>query len=266
MKKLKEYKKYLHDRELAESTIKSYTRTNRDFLKYAANNEITQDLLLKYKEVLLNKYKKTTTNTKLIMLNDFMKFLDKDISVKQERIQRVTTLDDVLSKTDYDRLVRMSKTRKKPRTEALIYILYYTGIRVSEVKFLTVEALNDGYIDVKNKGKHRRVPIANQLSKKLNRFIKEQGLTEGPIIKSSRGGPLCRSQIFRDLKWIGGQARVNKDKVYPHSFRHLFALQWLKHNKGNPLPLADILGHSSLETTRIYSRLSTEDQRNTINF
>ena len=155
---------------------------------------------------------------------------------------------------------------EKPRTRALIQILYYTGVRVSEVEFVTVEALKKGYIDIYNKGKHRRVAISRALESELKAYVKEEGIREGSIIKSSRGTPLSRSQIFKDLKWVGGQARVKKSKVYPHSFRHLFAKQWLASNNGNVLGLADILGHSSIETTRIYTTLSTDEQRETINF
>ena len=177
-----------------------------------------------------------------------------------------TNLDNVLNFNEYERILRMATTRNKPRTKAIILILYYTGVRVSEIEFLTVAALRKGYIDIDNKGKHRRIPITRKLSNELKQFIKDEGITDGYIIRNSRGESLSRSQIFKDLKWIGGQARVKKAKVYPHSFRHLFAKQWLKHNNNNVLALADILGHSSLETTRIYTTLSTDEQRDTINF
>lgn len=266
MENIKEYKRELINRELSQGTINNYLRAVKDFLEYAADKEITKELLIQYKKELLDKYKISTANIKIVMINNYLNFMNKDISIKQESIQRNTTLDNVLSENDYKRLVRMASTRNKPRTKALIYILYYTGVRVSEIKFLTVEALNKGYIDIENKGKHRRVPISKRLDKELKDFINQEGITKGQIIRNSRGEPLSRSQIFKDLKWIGGQARVKKSKVYPHSFRHLFAVQWLKHNNQNTLALANLLGHSSLETTRIYATLSTDEQRKTINF
>lgn len=260
------YKTELENRELADNTIKMYLRTIKDLLVYADDEPITKELLIEYKDSLLERYKTSTVNTKIVIINNYLDFKEKDLSVKQERTQRSTTLDDVLNFNEYERILRMATTRNKPRTKAIILILYYTGVRVSEIEFVTVAALQKGYIDIDNKGKHRRVPINNTLKKELRQFIKDEGITKGHIIINSRGESLSRSQIFKDLKWIGGQARVKKAKVYPHSFRHLFAKQWLKHNNNNVLALSDILGHSSLETTRIYTTLSTDEQRDTINF
>lgn len=263
---ISKYKQELANRELAKATKKLYLRAVKDFLEYVKDKEITQTLLIEYKKELLDKYKTSTVNTKITIINNYLSFLDKDISVKHEKTQRSNVLDNVLSETDYTRLIRVAKNKGKARTRAIMQVLYYTGIRVSEIEFLTVEALRKGYIDIENKGKHRRVPITNKLTRELKQFIQEEGIEKGYIIRNKQGDPLSRSYIFRELKYIGGQARVRKDKVYPHSFRHLFAKQWLRHNKNNILSLADLLGHSSLETTRIYTTLSTDEQRETINF
>lgn len=263
---IKKYERELKNRELAESTIEMYLRAVRDLLDYAAGQELTHDLLIDYKKVMMEKYKTSTLNNKITMINNFLDFIGKEMSLKQERTQRSNVLDDVLNQNEYERIRDMATRRGKHRTRAVIQILYYTGVRVSEIKFITVEALKRGYIDIDNKGKHRRVAISKTLESELKEFIKSEGITEGQIIRNSRGEPLSRSQIFRGLKWVGGQARIKKDKVYPHSFRHLFAKQWLANNGDNVLGLADILGHSSIETTRIYTTLSTDEQRDTINF
>lgn len=263
---IEEYKKELTNRELAESTKKLYLRAIKDFLIYADDKQINQSLLIEYKKELLDQYKVSTVNTKITIINNYLEFRDKDISLKQEKVQKNNILDNVLSETDFNRLIRMANTRGKERTRLTMLIFYYTGIRVSELSFLTVEALRKGYIDITNKGKSRRVAINNKLSKELKQFIKDEGITKGSIIRNRKGNPLSRSYIFRELKYIGGQARVRKDKVYPHSFRHLFAKQYLRHNNDNILALADILGHSSLETTRIYTTLSTDEQRDSISF
>lgn len=263
---IEEYKKELENRELAKNTITKYLKDVSDFLDYADGKEITQELLISYKKEMLKKYKINTVNTKITIINNFLDFKDKDIKVKQEKTQRSTTLDNVLNETDFNRLIRMARTRGNERARITMLSLYYTGLRVSELEFLTVEAVKKGYIDVNNKGKHRRVPINNTLSRELKKYIKNENITDGSIIRNAKGESLSRSYIFRELKYIGGQARVKKAKVYPHSFRHLFAKQWLKHNNNNMLALADILGHSSLETTRIYSTLSTEEQRETMSF
>lgn len=263
---LKEYEAELIRRELSRNTIRKYLKDVGDFLEYVGEAEITKELLISYKEELSEKLKVNSVNNKITIINNFLKFLDKDIKLKQEKSQRKTTLDNVLSETDFNRLIRMAETRGNDRARITMLSLYYTGVRVSELQFLTVEALKQGYMDIVNKGKHRRVPICLKLSKELKNYTKKQGVKTGAIIANSKGEPLSRSYIFRELKHIAGQARVKKDKVYPHSFRHLFAKQWLKHNNNNVLALADLLGHSSLDTTRIYTALSTAEQRETISF
>lgn len=160
----------------------------------------------------------------------------------------------------------MADKKGRVREKVIMQIFYYTGIRVSELEFVTVEALKRGYIDIKSKGKHRQVPINTKLKKILKDYIKSEGITEGYIIRTRNGNLVSRSDIHKNLKWIGGQARVKKDKVYPHSFRHLFAKQWLKMNNNNILVLADILGHNSFNTTRMYTTLGLNEIRDTINF
>lgn len=266
--KLKEYEIELHHRELSDNTIKKYLREIKLLEEYAGDQEITQSLIIGYKKVLMEKFKLSTVNVKLTIINNYLKFVNAGtkINVKLEREQKTNVMDNVLSETDFNRLIRMSETRNKPRTRITMLSLYYTGVRVSELEALTVEALKKGYMDIDSKGKTRRVPITKKLAKELKKYIKEEGITSGPIIINRSGDPLSRSYIFKELKWIAGQARVKKDKVYPHSFRHLFAKQYLNVNNNNTLALADILGHSSLETTRIYTTLSTSEQRDSISF
>lgn len=266
MNSLELYKQELNDRELSKATKESYLRAIKDLLKYADDREITQTLLIEYKQEMLKKYKTGTVNTKIVIINNYLDFKNKDISVKQERVQQTNVLDDVLSDKEYERLLNYTTKNGTARTRIIMISLYYTGLRVSELKFLTVEALKNRYIDVYNKNKHRRVPIIKPLEKELKKFIKDEGITEGYILRNSRGESLSRTTIFRDLKYIGGQARLPLRKIYPHSFRHLFAKQYLSQPNNTILGLADILGHSSLETTRIYSTLSTDEQRDSISF
>lgn len=261
------YKKELENRELAKSTITKYLKDVSDFLEYVGDKEITQEKLISYKKELITEYKTSTVNTKITIINNYLKFKDKDISVKQERVQKSNSLDNVLSKDEFKRIVSMARTKGNERIRITMLSLYHTGLRVSELQFLTVEALNKGYMDVNNKGKHRRVGINKELTKELKKYIKDEGITNGTIIINKNGDPLSRSFIFREMKYIGGQARgIKKTKIYPHSLRHLFALNWLEHNNNNMSTLADILGHSSLDTTRIYATLSTKEQIKTMDF
>ena len=251
---LREYKAELENRELKAVTIKQYLREIRLLLDHADGKEITQSLVISYKKELLEKFKPSTVNVKLTIINNYLKFLDADtkIKVKLEREQKTNVMDNVLSEVDFNRLIRMSETRKKSRIRIIMLSLYYTGIRVSELNSLTVDALKSGFMDINNKGKVRRGPITRKLAKELKCYVKEEKIADGCIVVNRFGDPLSRSYIFKELKWIAGQARVKKAKVYPHSFRHLFAKQYLSVNHNNTLALADILGHSSLEIGRAH--------------
>lgn len=269
------YKKELTHRELTESTKKLYLRAVKDLLKYAGDKEITKDLLIDYKADLLKRYATSTANTKITIVNNYLDFINKDLSIKQERVQKSNVLDNVLTDDEFWRIINFSKefeartSNNRNRTRAnirrirvVMLILYYTGIRISELPYVTVEAVKNKHIDIYNKGKHRRVAIVKPLEKVLKQYIKDEEIETGSLIVNKQGKPISRSHIFRELKNIGGQARgIRKDKIYPHSFRHLFAKQYLAKDGNTILGLADVLGHSSLETTRIYSTLTTKEQR-----
>lgn len=262
-----EYKKILKNRELSKNTITKYLKDVSDFLKYVGDQEVTQEQLINYKKELINKYKTSTVNTKITIINNYMALANKDIKVKQERVQKSNSLDNVLNENELARITSMARTRGNERARITMLSIFNTGLRVSELQFLTVEAFKKGHIDVNNKGKHRRVPINKELTKELRQYIKAEGLKSGSIIINKNGDPLSRSFIFREMKYIGGQARgIKKSKIYPHSIRHLFAKRYLKYNNNNMAALADILGHSSLETTRIYATLSTKEQSETMDF
>lgn len=266
---LEEYKQELIEDELAPSTIKQYISTLRQLNKFLEVNNYRLDKkgLIEYKDLLEAKYKPNTINTKIIIVNKYLEDIGQaELQLKQIRVQNNHNLDTVLSENDYSRILRQAEQKGTSRDYVMLQAFYYTGLRVSELEFLTVEALRKGYIVVNNKGKIRRVPIANRLKKILNDYIQEEGIDQGSIIRNREGEALSRSYVFKRVKYLAGQARVKKSKAYPHSIRHLFAKQWLKSNGNNYLQLADILGHSSLETTRIYSRMNIDEARKTIDF
>ncbi len=276
---LNDYKKYLEDQELSQSTIDKYLKDIEQFeefkndkrykqkitVDYRKDPEFSKDLIIDYKKDLARRYKTSTTNNKIIIINKYLKWLDlEDLTVKQVKEQNKGSLDNVLTQTDFNRIYRQAEQKGTERDKVMLNALLYTGLRVSELEFLTVEALKAGSITVNNKGKIRQVPITNQLSKQLKAYTRANRIETGSIILNNQGKPLSRNYVFKRLKWLGGQARVRKDKVYPHSIRHLFAKNWLAKNKNNVLQLADILGHSSLETTRIYTKLNTDELRATM--
>lgn len=266
---LQEYEKELVNRELAKSTREKYIKDVGDFLRWADGKEPSQELLLEYKDMLVEKFKPSTVNNKIIILNNYFTFRGKgDVKAKQVKVQKRNVLDDALSLSDFQRLVRMTEKKGMERERIMLLSLFWTGLRVSELKFLTVEALknakNDG-ITVRNKGKTRTVPIAPMLEKELKRYCKRHDIKSGPIVLSRRKQPISRYYVYKAMQYLAGQARVKKSKCHPHAIRHLFAVQYLE-SGGNVLNLADMLGHSDLSTTRIYTKLSTKQARETINF
>lgn len=263
--KLEDYEDALHKEELAPATISKYISDAAAFISWADGRDICKGLTIEYKDYITGKWATSTANNKIITLNKYLKFLGlEDCTVKNIQIQPAG-LDNVLSDNDYARMLRQAEGKGTHRDYLMLEALYRTGIRVSELEFFTVEALKAGYMNVDNKGKLRKVPISKTLEKQARAYLKEAGITSGPIIVNRNGEPLGRSYIFKRIKYLAGQARIKKAKAYPHSIRHLFAKNYLARNGQNAaIQLADILGHSSLETTKIYVRLSVEEARATM--
>jgi integrase/recombinase XerD len=267
-----DYNNHLNNEELRPNSISKYIHDLKLLYNFLGDAELTQKNLIGFKKDLEAKEEqgeitKSTLNSRLISINKFLKWYGlEDATLKLLKVQTKTTLDDILSETDYNRILRMAKNRGSDRDVIILEVISNTGLRVSEIKFLTVDALKKGYMDITNKGKTRRVPIPDKLAKKLKEYIKENGIKDGYILVTRNGKPLNRSYIYTRIRWLGGQARVKKEKCHPHSLRHLFAKRWISKNGNNPLQLADILGHSSLETTRIYTKLDTKEAKETMNF
>ena len=259
-------------KELKERTIKKYKRYLNEFINYTGiktKEDITKDLMINYKEHLREIHpKESSINNKIVMLNKFILSLDfpeevkKEIKLKQYKIQKHTTLEDVLTQTDYDRMLRISQARGKIKMYYLQKTLAGTGIRIGELQYITVEAVNKGSTKVENKGKIRTIVISKKLAKELKQYCKDNNITTGIIFKGKSGKALDNAYVWRELQWIAGQARVKKSKIHPHSYRHLFAKSFIaQYGNNSIMQLADILGHSRLETTRIYTQSSISEQR-----
>lgn len=277
---LTKYLDELRQGERAAATVGKYRRDIQKFFAWAAQeatqkdtqegaqDDITKETILAYKEYLTRQYKTASVNSYLIALNKYLAWLGAD-SLKAHTVkqQQRNSLDNVMSRSDYERLLRYAKKLDKERMYFIMRTLAGTGIRIEELRFITVEAITKGKgsIQVNNKGKLRDIVIAPDLCKELRRYCKEQGITAGIIFHSRSGADLLdKSYIWREMKFIAGRARVNKSKVHAHSFRHLFAKTFMDASGGNVVELADLLGHSSLETTRIYTRSSSKEKRDKI--
>lgn len=267
-KQLQDFLEEAKRKELKSTTIALYERYIKEFIEYTQvqnKEDITKDLLIAYKEHLREIHpKENTINNKIVTINKFVKILGlpEEMHLKKYKIQRRTTLEDVLTQTDYERMLRISQARGKTKMYYLQKTLAGTGIRISELKYITVEAVKKGSAKVENKSKIRTVAIKSKLAKELKQYCKDNNITTGIIFKGKSGKALDRAYVWRELQWIAGQARVKKSKIHPHSYRHLFAKSYIAHYGNNSvMQLADLLGHNSLETTRIYTQNSISEQR-----
>lgn len=272
MNKLEKFFSELKGNEKSERTI---TRYRTDILQFMVWAKIKSDkeflnldknIVLEYKKHLQANFKTNTVNVKIIALNKFFDYIElSELKLQQLKQQRKTTLENVMSVSDYERLLRQALKLGKTKIYLLMKVLAQTGIRISELQFITFESLKTGQTRVTNKGKERTIIIPKKLCKELKTYCKQEEIVSGIIFKGRKNNSVIdTAYIFRELKIIGGKARVKKDKVHAHSFRHLFAKEFL--NKHNDITLlADLLGHSTLETTRVYTKRSTAEQKEILN-
>ena len=251
---ISEWVTYLVSEEKSENTIEKYKRDARAFMSYLQGNLVTKDQVLAYKTYLIQNYAPRSVNSMLISLNRLFSFLDwDDMRVKTLKLQRQTYCPEEkeLTKNEYERLVLTARRNGNERLELILQTICGTGIRVGELQFITVEAARKGEAVVSLKGKTREVFIVKKLRKKLMDYARRNGIEEGPVFVTRSGKPICRTNIWREMKALCAQAAVSPEKVFPHNLRHLFARIFYGINK-DIAKLADILGHASIETTRIY--------------
>jgi len=246
---------FLKSEEKSENTVEKYIRDVRTFAAYVGAAEITKETVIGYKNKLLSEnYAARSINSMLASLNSLFSFLRwVDLKVKSIKLQRQIYCPEEkeLSKAEYMRLVNTAKQKGNERLNLLIQTICGTGIRVSELQYITVEAVRSGEAIVSLKGKTRSVFIVRELQKKLLRYAAEQKITTGAIFITRSGKSMSRTNIWREMKNLCVQAGVNPQKVFPHNLRHLFARTFYGIEK-DIAKLADILGHSSINTTRIY--------------
>lgn len=246
---------HLKSEEKSENTVGKYIRDVRVFAAYVGDAEITKETVIAYKNNLLSEsYAARSVNSMLASINSLFSFLGwPDLKVKSFKLQRQIYCPEEkeLTKAEYMRLVSTAKQKGNERLNLLIQTMCGTGIRVSELQYITVEAVKCGEAVVSLKGKIRSVFIIRELQKKLLRYAAEQKISSGAIFITRSGKPMSRTNIWREMKRLCVQAGVNPQKVFPHNLRHLFARTFYGIEK-DIAKLADILGHSSINTTRIY--------------
>lgn len=260
---LKAYETSLRNDEKSANTLEKYMRDIRRFCEYAEGRSIDKALTLEYKAELEKEYAIASANSMIAALNSFLRFAGwHDCCVKQFKVQKNTYCSESteLSKAEYAALVKAAEDKHNERLSLLIQTICGTGIRVSEVSFITVEAARNGEAVVSCKGKTRKVFIVSALRKKLLQYARSQGIRSGMIFVTRNGKAMDRSNIWKEMKELCKQAGVSPDKVFPHNLRHLFARTFYGIEK-DIAKLADILGHSSINTTRIYIMTTGAEHR-----
>lgn len=252
---IQEYANYLKREERAKGTIEKYVRDVSRFAEWIGNRVITKEVVTEWKNYLLElKYCPSTVNSMLASLHGFFHFTGiEGCNVKFLRIQRkiFRSGDKELNKAEYQKLVNAALSKNNERLALLIETICATGIRVSEVQYITIEAVKSGRAEVILKGKVRTILIPGKLAKKLKYYAKKRKIKAGEIFLTKNGTGLSRKQIWAEMKSICKKAGVEESKVFPHNLRHLFARTFYKTSK-DIVRLADVLGHSNIETTRIY--------------
>ncbi len=280
---------FIDDEILDEKATKTYTKyalVARNF-KYAMletkNEEISKKSLIDYKSKMIEKYSTKTVNNYIIIINKFIKYIElnenddyskkklkkhvSDYCLKTIKEQERTSIEDVLEPADFKRMLRMSKKKGMIQDHMIMKVLAYTGIRVGELQYFTLENIEQAkqYITIYNKGKERDVPLRSDLRRELLKYAKSQKIESGTLFPGKKDPQkmLTEKTIREHIKKICGMCRgIDLDKAHPHAFRHMFAIQWINENGNSSLSeLAKIMGHSDVKTTAIYTNTSQKEKK-----
>ena len=253
-KAIAEFKEHLILEERSEITVEKYIRDVKAFTAYTQNTSVTKETVIAYKKHLQENYAVRSVNSMLASINSLFMFLGwYDLKVKSLKLQQQVFCPEEkeLTKAEYTRLCRTAERKHNERLNLILQTICGTGIRVSELQYITVEAVKNGEAVVNCKAKTRSVFIVKELKQKLLRYAAEQNIKSGMIFVTRTGKPISRTNIWREMKALCEEANVSPQKVFPHNLRHLFARVFYGIEK-DIAKLADILGHSSINTTRIY--------------
>ncbi|WP_107631163.1 tyrosine-type recombinase/integrase [Agathobaculum massiliense] len=258
------YAHHLHAEERSYGTIEKYLRDVRSFFVWLTGKPVTRALASSWKEHLISlRYAPATINSMIAALNSLFNFLGwEECRVRLLKIQRRLFRDESreLSRSDYERLLETAQGRGQERLALLMETICATGIRASEVRYITVEAAQESRAEIMLKGKIRTILLPRKLCRKLLKYAKKQKTVSGGIFRTRNGNPLSRRQIWAELKRLCKYAGVEPAKVFPHNLRHLFATTFYRVSR-DIVRLADLLGHSSIETTRIYLLTSSAEHQ-----
>ena len=250
-----QFEDYLRHDEREESTIEAYLRSLTRFAEWADGRSVTKELAMEWKAALAEAgYRPISVNAMLAAVNKFFICMGReDCKVKYLKLQRqmFRKSEKDLSKEEYQRLVQAAHEKGDLRMELILETICATGIRVGELKYITVEAVRAGVAEIALKGKIRTILLPHRLCRKLQKYAKQQKIASGKIFLTQDGLPVSRQSIWTRMKALCEAAGVERSKVFPHNLRSLFARSFYG-SCHDVVRLADVLGHSSIETTRIY--------------
>ncbi|MBD5519903.1 MAG: tyrosine-type recombinase/integrase [Lachnospiraceae bacterium] len=263
---LEKYADYLSERELAVQTRQIYLKQAENFLDFLDGRAVTRKEAIDYKQSLLEQNNKIATNNLYIVaLNSYLKYKGHDdFCIKTRKIQRRQCPDNIISLNEYKEMLMCAKESGRDKYYCIMRTLALTGIRVSELSGCTVEALETGKFIICNKGKSREIYLPEKLVTELSAYCMQEGIIKGVIFLGNTGKAISRTAVYKMFIQLADYVGVPKKKAHPHSFRHLFAVTYMQ-KYSNLFELADLLGHSSLETTRIYTMTTAEEKRRKIN-
>lgn len=266
---LERYAIYLRKEEKSEATINKYLCDLRKLIVFMDGKEVDKERMLSYKDKLLNEdgYKVSSVNSFLVAANCFFEFMGwLDLRVKTYKVQQEAFYPEnkCLSKEEYIRLVKAAKEAGNIRLAMILQTICATGIRVSELNAITVLSVRNNSIVIRSKGKVRTILLPDELRKELLYYISRMGIKNGVVFCTASGKAVNRSNIWREMKALCKKAGVDEDKVFPHNLRHLFATVFYGMKK-DLAKLADVLGHSNIETTRLYIKTTGREHRKQLN-
>lgn len=255
-KTMNEFKYYLYEQERSKATIDKYMRDLKKFYLFLGNDRtLNKENVILYKRYLTENYKPNSANSMIVAINSFLEFAGApDCKVKQLKVQKnlFCHQDKELTKEEYKRLVSAARVKKNERISLLMQTICSTGIRVSEHRYITVEGVREGKVMINNKGKSRIIFLPPELTVILQDYCRRKKIETGAVFITKSGKPLDRSNIWTMMKRLCQEAGVDQKKVFPHNLRHLFAFTFYEIEK-DIIRLADVLGHSSVDTARIYT-------------
>lgn len=258
------FRQYLAEQERSAATIEKYCGALERFYNWLPEEKsVEKAAVIRYKEFLAERYAPAGVNTALAALNGFFRFLGwMECVVKPLHIQRrvFSSVDRELSREEYRRLVRAAQEKNDTRLALLLQLMASTGIRVSEIPYVTAEAVERKMICIRLKGKVRTILLPDQLCKLLRKYQTERQIGSGSLFLTRTGRTMDRKEIWAQMKRLCRRAGVSEKKVFPHNLRHLFARSFYAQQK-DIAKLADLLGHSNIETTRIYLLSSGQEHR-----